>query len=272
MEIRGNKICASLFLVFAALSIISSCKKDNSNIGNVNLPVVESYLIPGNVIQVKLYQQKSLTDTAKYGAAITGQKVYLSDGSTKVLLTESGTGIYTYSNANFLVTGKTYTLQFNYQSFNVSASTTMPAKPTNFVTALGTIAISSTSTNPDQSTTVLDRLSWDNPDSLNHVLVFYNADEKDFPVNTFSSSSRPYNFTLNTNRSSFFNLTQNIFPYYGPYQIVLISVNQEYVDLLNSNTSGASTSNLNNVPTNIANGFGIFTAMQADTVSLNVFN
>lgn len=271
MEIRKYKLLATLIYVLAGLTITSSCKKDNSNIGNVNLPVVESYLIPGNTIQVKLYLQKALTDTAKFGAAITSQKLYITDGTNKVQLTETANGVYTYVDPDFLVAGKTYSLTFNYQGFNISASTTMPAKPKSFTSSAGTIHFSTTTT-PGKNDVVLDTLRWDNPDSLNHVLVFFNADEKDFPVNSFGSSNRPYNFTINTSRSSFFNLTQNIFPYYGPYQVVLMRVNQEYVDLLNSNTNGANTSTLNNVPTNIVNGYGIFTAMQADTVSLNVFN
>jgi len=256
---------------FAALMMSASCKKENNNNANsVNLPVVQAYLIPGSPITVKLYQQKALSDTALYGPPITGQQVYISDGSTKILLTESPAGTYTSNNNSFLVTGNTYTLQFNYLGNAVSASTVMPPKPLNFATSYGTINISSTTTGPN--TTIYDRLSWDNPDSLNNVLVFLNPDEKDFPLNNFGLSFRPFNFTINTNRSSYYNLTQNIFPYYGPYQIILFNVNQEFIDVLNSNTKSATSSNLVNIPTNINNGFGVFTAMQTDTVSLNVFD
>jgi hypothetical protein len=38
---------------------------------------------------------------------------------------------------------------------------------------------------------------------------------------------------------------------------------------LTSNTRGSSQ-NLVNTPTNVVNGFGIFTAMQADTLNLKV--
>jgi hypothetical protein len=267
MEIKKRPTAQYLFLSFAIL-LLTECKKDTANsAGSIDLPVVQGYLIPGTSPAVNLYQQKSLTDTAKYGAPITGQQVYISDGSTKVLLTESPAGTYTYNNPAFLVAGKTYMLQFKYLTYSVTASTLMPAKPANFTTAGPTVELSTTG----PSTGVLDRLAWDNPDSLNHVLVFLNADEKDFPVNSFGRSTQPYNFTINTDRSSYYNITQNIFPYLGPYTIILFSVNQEYIDLLNSNTNSATSSTLNNVPTNIVNGFGIFTAMQADTVSLNVF-
>ena len=275
MEIKKYPFVSKLYFSLIAL-LLASCKKEvPTSIGNVSLPVVQAYLVPGNVLTVKLYRQKAITDTAKYGAAITGQQVYVSNGTTNVLLTETKAGTYTYNDPAFLATGNTYTLQFKYLSYNVSAKTVMPAKAKNFTTSLGTIGISgTTSTTPGTTDAVLDTLKWDNPDSTNHILVFLNADEKDFPLgNGFGGGGgRPYDFTINTDQSSYFYLTQNVFPYYGPYQIILFSVNQEYIDVLNSNTSGSTSSNLTNVPTNIVNGFGIFTAMQADTVSLNVFN
>jgi hypothetical protein len=51
---------------------------------------------------------------------------------------------------------------------------------------------------------------------------------------------------------------------------VLLSVNQEYIDLLQSNAAGANSQSLVNTPTNVVNGLGIFTAMQSDTLSFNL--
>ena len=153
--------------------MLASCNKENVNTNNstVLLPVVQAYLLPGDTSTVKLYYQKGLTDTAQYGEPLTGMQVYISNGSKNVLLTESAKGTYTYIAPGFLVAGNTYTLQFKYLSYTVSAKTIMPSKPSNFATSHSTIDISSTSTG--LSSTILDRLSWDNPDSLNHVLVFF---------------------------------------------------------------------------------------------------
>ncbi|MDB5008178.1 MAG: hypothetical protein JWQ84_2462 [Mucilaginibacter sp.] len=241
-----------------------ACKKE-SVATNTDLPVVSGYLIPGQLITVKLYQQKSITDTAVYGPPITGLKVYLSDGSSNVQLTESAKGTYTYNVQSFLVAGKTYTLQFNYLTHAVSAKTVMPDKPTNFVTQYSGVSISTTTT----STTVLDNLSWDNPNSLNHVLVFDNLDGSSFPLSAIGAN-RPANFEINTNNASYYTLTESSFPYYGHYKVILLRVNQEYIDLINSNTSSSTSQNLTQTPTNIINGFGVFTAMQSDTLTFNV--
>ncbi|MDF2431676.1 MAG: hypothetical protein JWP44_1307 [Mucilaginibacter sp.] len=264
MEIKGNALKLKLILYFAAIILMPACKKQ-SVATNTDLPVVSGYLIPGQLLMVKLYQQKSITDTAKYGPPITGLKVYISDGSNNVQLTESTKGTYTYNQQSFLVAGKTYTLQFNYLTYAVSAKTVMPDKPLNFITQYGGVTISTTTT----ATTILDNLSWDNPNSLNHVLVFNNLDGSSFPLNNVGGN-RPANFEINTNNASYYSLTESSFPYYGHYQIVLLRVNQEYIDLINSNTSSSTSQNLSQTPTNIVNGFGVFTAMQSDTLSFNV--
>src|SRR3569623_1495827 len=130
MEIR--RYFWRLCLVVLICTALAACKKDNTT--STSLPVVEAYLYAGHPIKVKLYQQKSLTDTAKYGPAITGQQLLISDGSQQIQLNESAKGTYTYSDSSFLLAGRTYTLTFNYQSRQVSAKTVMPFKPTNFVT------------------------------------------------------------------------------------------------------------------------------------------
>ncbi|WP_295676129.1 DUF4249 family protein [uncultured Mucilaginibacter sp.] len=265
-----RKLLNRILLLCFAVIIISACKKESTGSSSVYLPVVEGYLMPGQALSIKLYQQKSLTDTAKYGAAISGMQVYVSDGSTKVQLSESPKGTYTYSDQGFLAEGKTYTLQFNYLTYAVSAKTVMPGKPTNFATQYGSVTLSSTTTtDPNTSNTTIDKLTWDNPDSLNHVLVFYNKNGADFPLSSFGGN-RPANFELNTNRASYYNLTQATFPYYGHYTVTLLRVNQEFIDLIKSNTSNSTSQNLTNIPTNVVNGYGIFTAMQSDTLSFNL--
>jgi len=265
MEIKTFTIkCLAPLLVSAML--ISACKKDTaSNV--VNLPVVEAYLMAGKQLQVKLYGQKALTDTAKYGSPLKGLQLSVSDGSKTVQLTESPAGTYIYTDTTFLTAGKTYILQFNYLNTAVSATTVMPGKPINFATQHSGITIPTSTTNSTIDT--LDVLSWQNPDSLNHVLVFNNLDGTSFGINGFGFN-RSASFELNTNRASKYFVTRQPFSYYGHYQVVLLRVNQEYINLLTSNSSNSTSQTLKSQPTNVTNGLGIFTAMQADTVNLLV--
>src|SRR5476651_2120860 len=127
MEINITQSKLAMFSGFLAIVFFASgCNKQNTDTSLINKPVVEAYLIPGHILTVKLYQQKLVTDTNKYGNAISGLQEYISDGNKKVLLTETTSGVYVYTDLTFLTTGKTYTLQFTYLSYAVSAQTVMP--------------------------------------------------------------------------------------------------------------------------------------------------
>jgi hypothetical protein len=254
-----------LFLTAGALLILFSCKKGTINV-TTSLPVVEAYLMPGHVISIKLYQQKTLTDTAIFGSAITGQKLSVFDGSTTIQLTESAKGTYTNSDSTFLVTGKTYTLTFTYLSGIVTAKTTMPAKPVNFATQHTSVTYTPATSGPNAIPDTINTFTWGNPDSSNNVLVFLNGNGPAFPLNNRGNSISA-NFEVATEKKSVFYATPGIFPYYGHYRVILLSVNQEYIDLIKSNTNRSTSQNLINTPTNIVNGYGIFTAMQADTLN-----
>ena len=259
----------NVLLVCIAVCLAAGCKKDGAS--STRLPVVQAYLFAGHPVMVKLYNQKSLTDTAEYGSPITGQQLYLSDGSQQILLSETAKGTYTYADTTFLVTGKTYSLSFNYLSKTVSARTTMPFKPQNFKTQHTTVYYNNDD-NVINAADTLNKFTWDNADSLNHVLVFDNLDDTFFPVSGGISPNGASNiFDVNTHRKSVYFVVSNGFPYYGNYQVVLLRVNQEYIDLLNSNTLGSNSQNLLNTPTNVVNGLGIFTAMQSDTLKFSLY-
>lgn len=265
MEIKKHLTIVSILGCFLALAI-SSCTKENQSTAT-SLPVVEAYLQTGHQLVVKLYQQKSLTDTAKFGSPITGQILSISDGTNTVQLTETKKGNYTYSDTTFLVTGKIYTLTFSYLAKIVSATTVMPAKPSGFSTQHKTVTYSA-STEPNAAVDTLNKFTWNNPDSLNHILVFYNIDDINAPLHMISNYQRTYQ--ADTKRKSYYYVTTSNIYSYANYKVALLRVNSEYIDFLNSNSTGANSQNLLNMPTNVINGLGIFTALQSDTLTFSL--
>jgi hypothetical protein len=166
-------------------------------------------------------------------------------------------GTYIYSDSTYLIAGKTYSLSFSYLSKEVTAKTLMPAKQVHFATQHTTVSYSN-SAGRNASPDTLNKFTWDNPDSLNHVLVFNNVDDNFFPLEGVIARNGASNiFERNTDKKSVYYIVSNSFPYYGNYQVVLLSVNQEYIDLLKSNTLGSNSQNLLNMPTNIVNGLGV---------------
>ena len=264
MEIRKNTFNFFMLGIIAIMHM--ACTKDSTNL-ITNLPVVQAYLMPGKPISVKLYYQKSLTDTSKYGSPITNQVLFISDGVNNVQLTETQKGTYTYSDNTFLAVGKTYTLSFNYLSSKVTAKTVIPQKPTNFATQHSTVYFAGSSTDKIDS---LNKFTWSNPDSTNHIIVFVNVNGTYTPIAKRVFGNREIISQFDTKRKSYYYITTSNFSFYGQYQVILLSANQEYIDLVNSDASGVNTQKLLNVPTNIVNGLGIFTGLQADTLNFNL--
>ncbi len=258
-----------VIIIIGFVLSLGACQKDaTSNVASQ--PVVVSYLTPGQPISVKVYQQKDLTDTANYGALITGLSLQVSDGSKTIALTETATGTYTHTDDHFLIAGKTYTLQFTYNGSTVSASTVMPAKPVNYTASKQLINLPfRTRGNPLTGNTdsVAVKFTWSNPDSLYHVLVFKNDDTS--PASADLNTGRPVNFTLNMKQTATYDMYYRSFNYIGTYRAILYRVNKEYDDFLTTNTNTTSQK-LTNPPTNVTNGFGIFTGMQADTITLKL--
>lgn len=264
MEI--NKIVL-LPLIVLMMALNYSCSKTTDDAGIADEPVVISYLMPGQPISVKVYEQKALADTASYGPLISGLQLSITDGSQAIALTESAAGTYTSNNSSFLVAGKTYTLHFNYQDKPVSASTLMPSKPTGYRASVTTINLSLSLGALGSADSVVSTFHWNNPDSLYHVLVFKNDDSSPFQLRPRTNS--PINFTLNAERNAAYDVYNRTFNYLGTYRAILYRVNKEYINLLNSATSSTSK-NLTNPPTNVIGGLGIFTAMQSDTLKLTL--
>lgn len=258
-------------LIYMAL-LFAACTKDSST-GVESQPVIESYLIPGQPISVKVYQQKGLTDTANYGALLSGLQLQVSNGSQTISLTESATGTYTHADNGFLATGKIYTLSFSYSGTQVSASTQMPAKPTGYTQSATLVNLPFTTGigGPNGATGETDSVAvtfkWSNPDSLYHIIIFKNDDTSPPKANLISN--RPINFTLNVKQTASYDMYYRSLNYLGTYRAILYRVNKEYSDLLTTNTN-SSSQKLTNPPSNVTNGFGIFTAMQTDTLTLRV--
>lgn len=258
----------NLYLLLLVILIHLGCKKEDS-VEVANHAVVVAYLMPGQAPSVKVYQQKSFDDTSSYGALITGLNLILSNGTDSVSLQETATGTYTYSNTSYIKTAGTYTLRFNYNNETVTASTTVPVKTTGYTASATTIRVPVDDDFPNVGTdSVAVVFRWNNPDSLYHVLVFKNDELYPYLLSGRRGNAQA-NFTINAKQEAGYDLFYRTLNYKGTYKAILYTINKEYNDVLSSNANN-STQQLTNPPGNITNGYGIFTAMQADTIQLTV--
>jgi len=255
--------CSIVLLLISA----AACRKETATNYSA-LPVVEAYLMPDKKVEVRISLQKALVDTNAYGTALTGLSLSISDGTNTRALTETTAGTYILDDLTFVKAKGVYNLSFTYNSLPVTASTTVPDKPSAISSSADMVIIPKRVFGTEPTAFVPVTLSWANIGNYNHVVVFkYQETWKSLISNMFNSDTTT-SVEVNAVKASSFELTERTFKYYGNYKVILMRVNQEYVDMLNS--SGASSQNLTNAPTNVTNGLGIFTAMQADTLTKNL--
>lgn len=269
MEIKKYQ---NWFCMIVILITFISCEKETL-IATTEKPVVQAYLIPGKPVLVKVNMQRGLVDTASYGLPITGLNISISNGAKTITLLETVNGQYSLSDKNFISTGKSYTMTFSYLNKEVSAKTTVPGMPKGLTISETVISIPQFSPGTDTLDTFIPvNINWENPDKYDHLLILKN-DEK-YPSG-ISNGGGPFGFggayrdiEVNTGITTSYEINRMTFRYIGYYTLYLYALNKEYVEILNA--SNSSSLNLTNPVTNIKNGLGIFTAMQADSLRLFV--
>jgi hypothetical protein len=269
MEIKKLTTYYLPAVLILMLGGLTSCKKPNNSTAGVNRPVVEGYLVPGTKTLVKIYYQKYLDDTITYGYPITGLKLSLSDGTTTVQLAEGTPGNYTWNDSTFIKTGKTYSLSFNYQGAIISAKTTVPDKPAGFKASDTLQLVNYRAPGAQFNTEVFTptNFTWTSPASWYYLMVFKNTSTYFVPTNS-NSTTAYHDSEVLVGQTAFFETQPTSFAFTGQYKILLYHINQEYNDAINS--GGGTSLSLTNPVTNVVNGLGIFTSMQADTLNLDV--
>lgn len=260
-------------IIVAAAVLLAGCHKGETPEYN-DRPVVTAYLSDGSSPVVKISRQGAVSSSVAYSAdSIPLLQVFLEvDGNSHQL--RYADSVFTDSSIT-VEAGKTYRLRFMYNSRETSASTTVPAIPQGFgqsVTSIGLTKIDSNFTPGPGSFSMPDpvRLGWQNTDRSYYMLVATNTEtdpELVRDTSLFKAFPRSFRNTPVTEDSTM--LSPQQFEYFGNYRLVLYHLNEEYA-LLYVNSSNSST-DLSSPSTNITNGFGIFTGISTDTLSLLVY-
>ncbi|HEY0669515.1 MAG TPA: DUF4249 family protein, partial [Sphingobacteriaceae bacterium] len=233
------------------------------------LPVVESYLNPGKPIQV------TVTREILYGSSdtlmpLTGLQVKIANSGQTYLLPETSPGKYE-SVAASVVAGATYQLSFDYNSREVTAQTTVPASPGTF-TASGTqMVVPQIGPGMQLPEPIVYR--WQNPEQAYHLMVVKNVEANPQPI-TFNLGDNVIEkpepvFRLPPMKGEQQQLSLGRFSYYGRHAVILYRIQPEYAALYEDTSNNSN--NLLAPPSNIRNGLGIFTAVNAaDTLWVQV--
>ncbi len=260
----------SLLILFVSCQV----EKLDTEISD-HVPVVEGYLVAGKKIELKVSELVTYSEeTTEDVFPLSGLEIILSAGNENYAMVESeipGTYISEIDSLKAMA-NSSYAITFLSAGDTISAASTVPGKPVSFSISDNVIAMqrieegSSMGGLPSFESASLD---WNNSDESYHIVsVEYMESDIDYINANMVDQELPTTSTSNPIVLPGHDLTMRNLFYFGTYRIVLFKINQEYADLYE--TISQSSNNLTSPLTNINNGWGIFTGVNADTLYLEV--
>ncbi|OFY65370.1 MAG: hypothetical protein A3H98_11055 [Bacteroidetes bacterium RIFCSPLOWO2_02_FULL_36_8] len=262
-----NKIIIS-FLILS----IAGCKKEE-NKEFTDSPIIESYLSPGDYLNIKVTRQIPFSSDVSYSSDdINHLTINVTRNNVNYTLQALGDGKYV-DGSLIVAENDLYDLSFSFNSKNVSAYTKVPAKPQNFTESVTEIELEKidTASGPPNFGSQLDpvNLTWDNTDGSYYLVLIENIETTLEPIRDFGGNAPPGNrFRKSPTNASSTEIRSMEFQYFGSHRIVLYHVLPDYASLYDDNST--SSQNLTNPSTSIVNGYGIFTGLNSDTLYLEV--
>jgi Domain of unknown function (DUF4249) len=287
-----KNIYNSIIALSLSALIVVACTTTNEVIRPDQKPVVEAYLAPGQPISLRLMTVIAYSETETVDSVsrpIDGQKIQIKTSDGKIFnLTNTGNGYYTSAKTEVVKFGLSYSLDFKYNNLPVTATTTIPNKPTGFKLDKTSISLTQRDFSQgrggpggpmmggvmDDNTPIV--LSWNNPTGEYYFVVQLSLDANPEPV-----VITPVNPNQNNDRgpggrrivnqptnAGVANVQPQSFQYFGKYAIILYKVSPDYAALYRS--GGTSTQNISTPPTSISNGLGIFTGVNTDTLRVEI--
>ena len=266
------KLSKILFLLINTILIVS-CSQESIEQTESKTTIVEGYLSAGNPIDsLRVTQSISLGQVEEEVITLDDLKVTISGGNTEFDLISIGNGFY--QNANHIIkAGANYQLEIERGDNIISAETYVPE---NNAASISKSQVELTKIEagvfPSGGIVIPDpvEVTWNNNDGDYYFVLVKNIETDPEYVNeNIAQFEGQLQFITEPQISNIYVIrAQRDLMQFGTYQIIVFRVNPEYAALYDS--SGGSTLSLEEPPTNIINGLGIFTGLSSDTLYLEV--
>lgn len=273
-KINFHSVINGLFLSISILIGLNSCSKEDAKLAFNDIPVVEAYLLKNNPVSIKITRKTPYDDNVAFsGDSLNLLQVKISYNDQIRVIPSLGNGVY--KDTTFLPQeGITYKLEFEFNNQRVTSSTDIPSKPMNYKQSVKELEVQSfdfSNGPPSGGFQMADpvKLTWDNTDQGYYMVVIENIEKSPTAITDFGDNDPPgRSFRNEPTQSNQYEIPSMNFQYYGKHRLILYHLNADYSELYKDN--GNSSQNLTNPITNIENGLGIFTGINADTLMLNI--
>ena len=258
-------INSKYILLFSFLLFLSSCEKINLQTANPDVAVVEAYIEPGDEIQVKIKKQIVFDEDYSGGDFIENLVVNIQHNGEWEKLVYKYDSIYVLENT-VVESGDAFEIEFEYNEKIIKSETSIPFPPNSFQSSSSTVEIPTIGPGYEPPEPTL--LTWSNPDSEYHMVVIESIDIDAELINDSDDDHPPKTFRNAPIQGDEQELHFRNFTYYGRHRVILYKLNPEYAALYED--LGSSSLDLTAPTSNIENGLGIFTGINADIQFINV--
>ncbi len=261
----------NLFFIVLVAVIFSNCTKNTDLNISADRAVVQAYLYANRTIDILVTKEISLSDSTATAQTLDNLTMTIAVEGKTYTLKPIGNGHYISTIT--ADSGKIYTMSFVYNGNTLTATTTIPSKPKLYKSSVTTIAVPVvTSFNPNLPPVFPDpvQLTWMNDTKDFYLVVVQNIETSPTLINPDGNGFERTNrfFRLSPTQANAQEIRAQQFTYFGNHNIILYHVDANYASLYNGN--GTNSTNLTAPFTNIVNGLGIFTGVNADTLPLSV--
>lgn len=263
------------YLILSIAFFLSSCE-DEASLNTIDELAIEAYLHAGRTMDTIKISKVIPLDIEEVEAIPENllPQIAEKEGSIFNLYFLDAEGAYGNPELN-IKEGKTYSFEVEYNGKIISAETYIPSAP-----AALTLSDSVVFRNKIiDFTDLLNQgipdpveINWTGEEGAFYFVSVKNIEDNPEVINeVFESEEAPDFSAFQTEPSTATTYALNAFQditHYGWHEVTVFRVNPEYVVLFEDNTSGSG--NINQITTNVKNGFGIFTGINSSTVLFEV--
>lgn len=266
-----KKYIAILLFIFSVILI--SCDSDTEN--NINeVPIVEAFLYTGHPLDsIRIVKTLDFFSSSDQNIITDNLDVIIEteNESYNFIQSEHNSEYYLNTSEELIIQENVeYFIRFNFNDTEIYSSTTGQDFAEDFSISDTVVYIDDDLFGGSFGEENNISITWNNSTEEYYMLNIQLTDTTSLDDKKIfdNAENPPYSMLIPPMNFNSFELNTRMLQYFGNYRIVLYKVNDEFIEFLEG--INQNSSNLVEVPTNIINGKGIFTAMSSDTLYLEV--
>ncbi len=266
----------NLLLAMAVALLLAACQETElADEQSADKAVVNAIIHPGSDFRITLsrlipFNTDDETDTV-YTLSALSVLLHINGAVHQLVESSDTVGQYVLPDGVSVLENDQLELHFAYNNLEVSASSTVPSKPTNpYLSATSYTPVFGMPGQESDPLTVF----WDNADGSHYLIICEYMGTSFTMINDFPGDEEPTQEELEamlitssqpiTTDSYDFRM----FRFTGSHRVIIYHLSEEYVSLIQS--GGQSSITISTPYTNLTNGLGIFTSVNSDTLWLQI--